>query len=339
MSVRRLVASPIPHAVQSPQDLCPLGVLGTRTLSQGLGSCPGPALTSDPMPSWGLAVGPAPGPAAGLRPSAPADACAPARLSVPSRASPPALSGSILLSRPPLPRIPCCATWSPQGQGVINCQVRGGHLESAAWGWSHGEGSSVTPLPAQTLRGPAFPWKFLHCPTLRSGPAPHPAPSAALGGSDRPPPGPGRIPPSGQNRSACRDSSPPPPPGSPTQAGPQAPPLLYCSLLPVLHATPALLPLAVSRWLAQSPGRGRVLLPTAQGETGPEEIGLTGLQAPPTRPPTSHTPALRGPRAVTTDRGRGFCWIPRDSEALAARRVWGLLGIGVGGAGGPPRKV
>lgn len=143
------------------------------------------------MPSRGLA--------AGLRPSAPANSCAPARLWVPSRASPPALSGSVLLSHPPLSCIPCCATWSPQGQGVTNCQVRGGHLESAAWGWSHGEGSSVTPLPAQTLRGPAFPWKFLHCPTLRSGPAPHPAPSAALGGSDRPQ-GPGRIPPSGQNQ-------------------------------------------------------------------------------------------------------------------------------------------
>lgn len=112
-------------------------------------------------------MGPAPGPAAGLRPSAPANSCAPARLWVPSRASPPALSGSVLLSHPPLSCIPCCATWSPQGQGVTNCQVRGGHLESAAWGWSHGEGSSVTPLPAQTLRGPAFPWKFLHCPTLR----------------------------------------------------------------------------------------------------------------------------------------------------------------------------
>lgn len=103
MSVRRLVASPIPHAVQSRGDLCPLGVLGTSTLSQGLSPCPGPALTSDPMPSWGLAVGPAPGacrwaPALSSGPT-------PVHLqgSRPSRASPPALSGSILLSRPHFP--------------------------------------------------------------------------------------------------------------------------------------------------------------------------------------------------------------------------------------------
>lgn len=113
------------------------------------------------------------------------------------------------------------------------------------------------------------------CFSLEISALPHPAewPSATSSslrcpGRLRPPPGPGQDPTlRPESGSACRDSSPPPPPGSPTQAGPQPRPLLYCSLLPVLQATPALLPLAVSRWLAQSPGRGRVLLPTAQGET------------------------------------------------------------------------
>lgn len=194
---------------------------------------------------WGLPLGSGPQ----LRP-------APVHLQgsrVPSWASPPALSGSVLLSHPPFPRIPCCATWSPQGQGVTNCQVRGGHLESAAWGWSHGEGSSRNSTPRPDTAWPCF--------SLEISTLPHPAewPSATSSslrcpGRLRPPPGPGQDatlrPESG---SACRDPSPPPPPGSPTQAGPRPLPLLYCSLPPVLQATPALLPLALSRWLAQSP--------------------------------------------------------------------------------------
>lgn len=136
----------------------------------------------------------------------------------------------------------------------------------------HGAGHTarvhpVTPLSTQTLRGPAFPWKFLHCPTRRSGPAPHPAPSAALEAQTAPRARAGSHPQARVRVYLQGHQLPPPSPGSPTQAGPQPLPLLHCSLLPVLQATPALLPLAVSRRLAQSPGRGRMLLPTAQGET------------------------------------------------------------------------
>lgn len=81
MSVRRLVASLIPHAVQSLRGLCPLRVLGTSTLSQGLSPCPGPALT-DLIPSLGTGCGASTrGLLPGSSPQLRADSCAPTRLS------------------------------------------------------------------------------------------------------------------------------------------------------------------------------------------------------------------------------------------------------------------
>lgn len=201
---------------------------------------------------------------------------------------------------------------------MTNCQVRGSHLESAAWGWSHGEGSSRNSTPRPDTAWPCF--------SLEISALPHPEewPSATSGSLHCP----GRLRP--ESRSACRDTS--------SHRLPQeAPPRLALSPFPCCAV---LLPLAVSRWLAQSPGQGRMLLPTAQGETEAQRR-LHSLGSRPRPPDLPHHTSLpcEVPRALTKDRGRGFCWIPGDSEALAARRVWGLLEIGVGGAGGPPRKV
>lgn len=206
------------------------------------------------------------GPAAGFQPSAPGRLlCTYKALGCLLWLPLPPLSGSILLSHPPLPRIPCCATWSPQGQGVTNCQVMGGHLESAAWGWSHGEGSARNSTPRPDTAWPCF--------SLEISTLPRPAEWPSATSSSLRCPGRLRLPPRPRAGSHPQASIrvylqghqlPPPPPGSPTQAGPQ--PVPFAVLLSCLSFRPHLPSCLwlVSRWLAQSPGRGRMLLPTAQ---------------------------------------------------------------------------
>lgn len=91
--------------------------------------------------------------AVGKDPPAPGRLLCPCRLSgVPSGASLPPLSRSICSATPPSPCVPCCAVWSPPGQGVTNCQVRAVALSQRHWA---GHTARVHPVttPAQARRG------------------------------------------------------------------------------------------------------------------------------------------------------------------------------------------